>query len=240
MNCDIICSTACRNVSRKPSKRTSLYSIEFSPQTQHHHSSGGETARCAGADSEDESAPAVPISPKPMTPRRVKRRSVMQRGTTSRHSSSSRRSTNRSSGRNHPRPISQNPVTRLLDQQLQQQWNGQSVPLPPPSAHLYRHNGHTNPTYQQSSSQSLNEPDELDELYNNRPASVRSSYSNFHGTRALHAVHAHAHYYHNQQPQSQATPQVPTTHARHGTFIGGGGGPPAYTSAVNNDSETTM
>lgn len=46
--------------------------------------------------------------------------------------------------------------------------------------------GHTNPTYRQSSQQSLNEPYHEEEVYNNhRPPSVRSSYSNFHGTRPI-------------------------------------------------------
>ncbi|XP_021698663.1 sodium/potassium-transporting ATPase subunit beta-1-interacting protein isoform X2 [Aedes aegypti] len=46
--------------------------------------------------------------------------------------------------------------------------------------------GHSNPTYQHSMS-NLNHSPELNEEYytNNRPPSVRSSYSNFHGTRPL-------------------------------------------------------
>ncbi|XP_017796814.1 PREDICTED: uncharacterized protein LOC108578070 isoform X1 [Habropoda laboriosa] len=43
--------------------------------------------------------------------------------------------------------------------------------------------GQSNPTFQQTSTQSLNGED-LDEIYNNRPASARSSYSNYHGVRA--------------------------------------------------------
>ncbi|XP_058798539.1 sodium/potassium-transporting ATPase subunit beta-1-interacting protein isoform X2 [Phymastichus coffea] len=43
--------------------------------------------------------------------------------------------------------------------------------------------GQSNPTFQQTSTQSLNGED-LDELYGNRPASARSSYSNYHGVRA--------------------------------------------------------
>ncbi|XP_017881313.1 uncharacterized protein LOC108625651 [Ceratina calcarata] len=43
--------------------------------------------------------------------------------------------------------------------------------------------GQCNPTFQQTSTQSLNGED-LDEIYNNRPASARSSYSNYHGVRA--------------------------------------------------------
>lgn len=44
--------------------------------------------------------------------------------------------------------------------------------------------GQSNPTFQQTSTQSLNSGEDLDEIYNNRPASARSSYSNYHGVRA--------------------------------------------------------
>ncbi|CAB0029529.1 unnamed protein product [Trichogramma brassicae] len=44
--------------------------------------------------------------------------------------------------------------------------------------------GQSNPSFQQTSIQSLNQED-MDEIYNNRPASVRSIYSNYHGVRAL-------------------------------------------------------
>lgn len=43
--------------------------------------------------------------------------------------------------------------------------------------------GQSNPTFQQTSTQSLNGED-MEELYSNRPASARSSYSNYHGVRA--------------------------------------------------------
>lgn len=46
------------------------------------------------------------------------------------------------------------------------------------------HVGHFNPTYQHSTPNlTANNPEMVDEVYNNRPPSVRSSYSNFHGTR---------------------------------------------------------
>ncbi|XP_058462918.1 sodium/potassium-transporting ATPase subunit beta-1-interacting protein isoform X3 [Malaya genurostris] len=46
--------------------------------------------------------------------------------------------------------------------------------------------GHSNPTYQHSTSNLNHSPELNDEYYtNNRPPSVRSSYSNFHGTRPL-------------------------------------------------------
>lgn len=46
------------------------------------------------------------------------------------------------------------------------------------------HGGHFNPTYQHSTPNlTANNPELVDEVYNNRPPSVRSSYSNFHGAR---------------------------------------------------------
>ncbi|KAH8400970.1 hypothetical protein KR009_002275, partial [Drosophila setifemur] len=237
------------------------------------------------------------LSPKPMTPRRVKRRSVMARGSQGRQSSggSSRRSHHgsngtlkskhgerggapdsssgsyvRSSTRSSRRKYQQNPVTKLLDQQLQQQreqphmgsfhrqdklsltasnlqtlhdditnnsqlgslgksnrnlyhsyrknipldpiyynTNGQGVleapasptlppppPLPPQAATSnmqFGGGGHYNPSYQHSTTH-LNDVGHHtpDELYNNRPPSVRSSYSNFHGSRPLSTVYGNA------------------------------------------------
>lgn len=187
----------------------------------------------------------------------------MQRGSSGRHSSGSRRHSNsRSSNRSWRRSTqAQNPVTRLIDQQHKiQQGENLIVPpleplpnyygnvsnnnfMPPPPPSWQQNNGHTNPTYQQSSTQSLNEPDDLEDLYNNRPASVRSSYSNFHGTRpinygALPPPHFHSH----------ATPQVPQKRMdlpnrqsmRSMVFLNNG--PPAYTSQEQHfvDSETTI
>lgn len=230
----------------------SLYSIEFSPQTDSRPDSDSQ-------DYDHEQPP--PISPKPMTPRRVKRRSVMTRGTTSRHSTSSRRhSTARSSTRSSRR-LAQNPVTRLLEQQQNvhsQSYDSANSPSPIEPLPNYYHNsashnnlmavhtnnwqsnGHANPTYQQSSIQSLNEPDDLDELYNNRPASVRSSYSNFHGTRTI-SYTSHKPYH------GHATPQVPQKRGtnpgrqsmRSMAFLNNG--PPAYSSQTHTlDSETTI
>lgn len=202
-----------------------------------------------------------------MTPRRVKRRSVMQRGTTSRHSTNSRRySTSRSSTRSSRRVV-QNPVTQIIEQQQQKNPTGQTFDcsinsagkttlenmpvyynttmvntglVAPSQPVQWQVNGHTNPTYQQSSNQSLNEHDDLDDLYNNRPASVRSSYSNFHGTRAIN--YGAPQYYH-----SHATPQVPqkrNTSSRQSlrstAFLKNG--PPAYSMQGSNsvDSETAI
>lgn len=241
-------STASHNVSRKPSKRTSLYSIEFSPQHE---------IRQADSDGDSPDCIPPPISPKPMTPRRVKRRSVMQRGTSSRHSTTSRRhGTARSSTRNN-RSIAQNPVTRIINEQQQNSVSPQSDSPPEPlpiyynsvsnsdliaQQHHWQVNGHTNPTYQQSSSQSLNDQDDLDDLYNNRPASVRSSYSNFHGTRAI--SYGAPQYYHShatpQVPQKRQ-PNIPRHSMRSMAFMNNG--PPAYsnTQAQNApDSETTI
>lgn len=238
-------------------KRQSLYSIEFSPQLE---------GRNADPDhlEYDEQLPAT-ISPKPMTPRRVKRRSVMTRGSSTRQSSGSRRhhhhsSSARSSTRSSRRAI-QNPVTRLLEQQQNQRSRGQAYdssatsasptePLPGyySSNNLihptWQNNGHTNPTYQQSSIQSLNDADDLDELYNNRPASARSSYSNFHGTRVISHGGGSNHY------ANQATPQVPQKRSnnlhRHSmrSMVFLNSGPPAYTfqghNHVSPDSETTI
>lgn len=232
-------------------KRTSLYSIEFSTQMD---TRGGESD---SPDYTHDHLPA-PISPKPMTPRRVKRRSVMQRGSSGRQSTSSRRqSSARSSTRSSRRAI-QNPVTRLLEQQQKiQHYDSPASPSPIENLPNYysnvsnnnlialqsswQNNGHTNPTYQQSSTQSLNENEDFDDLYNNRPASVRSSYSNFHGTRAINYASQHYH--------SNATPQVPqkrnTNPNRHSmrsmAFLNNG--PPAYSSQGHSsavDSETTI
>lgn len=195
-----------------------------------------------------------------MTPRRVKRRNVMQRGSGTRHSTSSRRHGARSSQRSI-RGTAQNPVTRIMDRQQQldsstspassppidppPRYHGTTPNLLQPNEQRWQVNGHTNPTYQQSSTQSLNQDQEdLDDLYNNRPASVRSSYSNFHGTRAI-SYGAPAHYY----GHGHATPQVPQKRVsnqphrqsmRSMAFINSG--PPAYSShgRASVDSETTI
>lgn len=115
--------------------------------------------------------------------------------------------------------------------------------------------GHSNPTYKQSSQHSLNEPFHDDDLYNNRPASVRSNYSNFHGTRlmSLHTdnlIHPDHSYQNdnyfsrtNSSPVicAEATPQVPQkrpmpepvivnlpyrNHNNQNAFLNSG--PPAY------------
>ena len=73
-------------------------------------------------------------------------------------------------------------------------WNTTSTPSPQAYSNHYHHHhpndaaaslGHTNPTYQHSNP-SLADGPEMNEYYQTaRPPSVRSSYSNFHGTRPL-------------------------------------------------------
>lgn len=229
----------------------SLYSIEFSSQLENRHGDSDSN------DFDNDHLPQ-PVSPKPMTPRRVKRRSVMTRGSSGRHSTNSRRHSARASTRSSRR-IVQNPVTRLLEQQQKgNAYDSPASPSPIDSLPNYynsvsnnnlvgnhqinwQSNGHSNPTYQQSSSQSLNDPEDFDDLYNNRPASVRSSYSNFHGTRPV-SYTAPKHYH------SHATPQVPQKRTsntnrnsmRSMAFLNNG--PPAYCSQgqASVDSETTI
>uniref|UniRef100_A0A1B0CBW6 Uncharacterized protein n=1 Tax=Lutzomyia longipalpis TaxID=7200 RepID=A0A1B0CBW6_LUTLO len=93
----------------------------------------------------------------------------------------------------------------------------------------------------------------IDELYNNRPPSVRSSYSNFHGARPLSSTYNH------QIPTTEnvfsglaqaqgggGVPQLPQRRApsresvRSMAFLNSG--PPAYNLNYHTppDSETTM
>lgn len=119
----------------------------------------------------------------------------------------------------------------------------------------HHHQGHYNPTYQHSTPNLNNNPEMVDELYNNRPPSVRSSYSNFHGSRPLSMgvttenvfvglngnqasggqSHHHHHYTGTLQSRSapQAIPQVPHRQrsdsresVRSMAFLNNG--PPAY------------
>lgn len=78
----------------------------------------------------------------------------------------------------------------------QTSWNATSTPSPQAhNSHYFHHHhhpneaasslGHTNPTYQHSNPNLADGP-EMNEYYQStRPPSVRSSYSNFHGTRPL-------------------------------------------------------
>uniref|UniRef100_A0A1L8DIH6 Putative ccaat-binding transcription factor n=1 Tax=Nyssomyia neivai TaxID=330878 RepID=A0A1L8DIH6_9DIPT len=106
--------------------------------------------------------------------------------------------------------------------------------------------GHFNPTYQHSTPNLTQSSENIDELYNNRPPSVRSSYSNFHGARPLSSTY-------NQVPTTEnvftgltQAPQLPQRRApsresvRSMAFLNSG--PPAYNLNYHTppDSETTM
>lgn len=212
----------------RKSQRT-LYSIEFSPPLDTFGSYGNE----------NHISPALPA--KPMTPRKVKRRNVMARGSSS--YSSGKKS---NSARSSLRKKQHNPVTQLMEQQSEfvsfgtQRRSERTSLYSNSSVNTLGRYGHSNLTYQQSSIQSLNETENMDDLYNERPCSVRSSYSNFHGTRDFNSVVLPKTYYN----YSHATPQVPQKKARSSmrsrTFPNNG--PPAYTSqmSVTNDTETAM
>ncbi|XP_049814225.1 uncharacterized protein LOC126260853 isoform X1 [Schistocerca nitens] len=252
--------------------RNSLYSIEFSSPDNNADDSVeyDETGQNGNSHL---SAPQ--LSPRPMTPRRVKRRSVISRGSTGRNSQQDKRgsvrhgntvrSSVRSSGR-RPKLQHQNPVTRLIEQQQslqQQQALGDSSTsndshrlnmFDPASSQADLLNssqwrktaGHTNPLYQQSSMQSLNE--EEDSF--NRPPSARSSYSNYHGTRPI-SCYVGSSGMNSYYVPGQATAQVPVinTHRRSNRSIPKSSrpsteflscGPPAYQLQGAIDSETVI
>lgn len=121
--------------------------------------------------------------------------------------------------------------------------------------------GHYNPTYQHSTPNlASNNPEVVDEVYNNRPPSVRSSYSNFHGARphstnitdtenvfvGLNSLNSN-----DLQPnrtQPMPIPQLPSRQSasresiRSMAFLNNG--PPAYNlnyhTPPDSNSETTM
>ncbi|CAO1349189.1 unnamed protein product [Diamesa serratosioi] len=131
-----------------------------------------------------------------------------------------------------PDPIYHNFNTSSPLIQQQTSWNTSSPPSPQIYNNHYHHhhpaesgglNGHINPSYQHSTP-NLNDVPDIDEYYTNRPPSVRSSYSNFHGTRPL-----------------SYNPNGPSTTSRESLrFLTGG--PPAYNLNYHTppDSETTM
>ncbi|XP_063700644.1 sodium/potassium-transporting ATPase subunit beta-1-interacting protein [Culicoides brevitarsis] len=89
--------------------------------------------------------------------------------------------------RHSPDPIYYN-MTHNVSSPLPQDtsWS----PSPPPGHYstattLSNQGGHSNPTYQHSTPNLSHSPEPMDEPYSNRPPSVRSSYSNFHGARPL-------------------------------------------------------
>lgn len=97
-------------------------------------------------------------------------------------------------------------------------------PVPPPV-------GHYNPTYQHSTPNLMaaNHQELIDELYN-RPPSVRSSYSNFHGVRALNNL------------ADGGAPPIPQVPQRDRSMAFLNSAPPAYNLNYHTppDSETTM
>lgn len=300
-----------KHISKQSKHRQSLYSIEFGGSSSDTIRHGGHSMALGLGDPRGDQDGGGELSPKPMTPRRVKRRSVMARGTQGRQSSgggsSSRRSHHGSSGtlrskhghsghggadsssgsyvrsstRSSRRKYHQNPVTKIIDQQLQHQQlqqqphlgsfhrqqdklsltasnlqslnddivnntnvsgsqlgslgksnrhyyhsyrknipldpiyyntNGQgavleepgspTLPPPPPlpapvaaaSSSILQAagGGHYNPSYQHSTTHLNDVGHAPDEMYNNRPPSVRSSYSNFHGSRPLSTAYGNA------------------------------------------------
>ncbi|KMY96456.1 uncharacterized protein LOC6736149 isoform X2 [Drosophila simulans] len=307
-----------KHISKQSKHRQSLYSIEFgsSTDTIRH---GGHSLGLGDPRGDQDGGE---LSPKPMTPRRVKRRSVMARGTQGRQSNgggSSRRSYHGSSGtlrskhghsgrgggadsssgsyvrssiRSSRRKYHQNPVTKIIDQQLQQEQphlgsfhrqdklsltasnlqslnndfvnntnasgsqlgslgkpnehyyhsyrknipldpiyyntNGlgaleepPSLPPPPPlpsaaGASILHGGGggHYNPSYQHSTTHLNDVGHAPDEVYNNRPPSVRSSYSNFHGSRPLSTAYGNAtgeNVFAGLNGASASPPQAPCT-----------------------------
>lgn len=116
--------------------------------------------------------------------------------------------------------------------------------------------GHFNPTYQHSTPNlNASNPEMVDEVYNNRPPSVRSSYSNFHGTRPLSTSVAESenvfvglNNMQSMRSQPMAIPQLPSRQSasresiRSMAFLNNG--PPAYNlnyhTPPDSNSETTM
>lgn len=109
-----------------------------------------------------------------------------------------------------------NSSSPLLVQQTS--WNVASTPSPQAhNSHYHHHHhhdaanlGHTNPTYQYSNP-NLTDASDMNEYYQSRPPSVRSSYSNFHGTRPYSqnptGENVFASITTNQQPQQQTQQQ---------------------------------
>lgn len=101
--------------------------------------------------------------------------------------------------------------------------SGRYPAMPPPV-------GHYNPTYQHSTpnlmANSVGSQELIDEVYN-RPPSVRSSYSNYHGVRALNNL-------------TGGEPPIPQVPQRSMAFLNSA--PPAYNLNYHTppDSETTM
>lgn len=123
------------------------------------------------------------------------------------------------------------------------------------------HAGHFNPTYQHSTPNlAANNPEMVDEVYNNRPPSVRSSYSNFHGARPHSSITTDnenvfvglstmtSNDMQSSRSQPMPIPQLPSRQSasresiRSMAFLNNG--PPAYNlnyhTPPDSNSETTM
>lgn len=120
--------------------------------------------------------------------------------------------------------------------------------------------GHYNPTYQHSTPNLADNTEHVDEVYNNRPPSVRSSYSNFHGARPLSTIVSESENVfvglNNAQPstssrvrsQPMPVPKLPSRQSvsreslQSMSFLSNG--PPAYNlnyhTPPDSNSETTM
>ncbi|KAL1464720.1 hypothetical protein WDU94_004344 [Cyamophila willieti] len=204
-----------------------LYSIEYSARHQDNRLDDTTDEPSDGSIVDDDAR--YSSSSRPMTPRRVKRRSVTSRPPPPppvylRRGAGGSSST-RSSRRHHR--SHQSPVTKLMQQQ--QQAINTALNDSSTSTDSFRHPysssqatllypgappaglGHPNPGY----------------LSVERPPSARSSYSNYHGTRA----------FSYSGGGGGVAPQVPTNH-RRSTFLSNG--PPAYHSQTSVNSETVI
>ncbi|XP_042855723.1 sodium/potassium-transporting ATPase subunit beta-1-interacting protein-like [Penaeus japonicus] len=149
------------------SRPTSIYSVEYSPQRE-------------GSESPDLGLEEGQYQ-QPMTPRRVKRQS--------RHRASGRSQTRSTQGRGSQRSRRHqylNPVNRLMDKANESSTSTDSYhPAPGSRPPTGGRQGHSNPMYVHSrpnSTYSMNSsPPGQDPM--ERPPSVHSSYSNYHGQR---------------------------------------------------------
>lgn len=140
-------------------------------------------------------------------------------------------------------------------------WNSSSSTNLTAHAQNVETQGHYNPTYQHSTPNlAVNNAEMVDEVYNNRPPSVRSSYSNFHGARLHNSnvtdnenvfVGLNTMTSNDMQPnrsQPMPIPQLPSRQSasresiRSMAFLNNG--PPAYNlnyhTPPDSNSETTM
>ena len=251
-------------INGKKNATTSLYSIEFSKNESRLNDS--DSVEYCNTDDRFQ----VPTSPKPMTPRRVKRRSGITRSPSSLPSTGgSGRNKNKhknnllessSSSKSDAYQIvgnscNQSSSTRRSTRSTLNKQKNAKIPLTNslhsmvPSYNQWQINGHSNPSYKQSSIQSLNDNDHLEDIYNsnNRPASVRSNYSNFHGARVLSYHHSSKIVNTDVAAKAQAQAQVPIKRhdnrqsMRSNVFLINGPPPDYHLSGTTiSNSETTI